>query len=95
MKGVNGTVLILFTVIKCVAQNFPGSPGLRLRASNTGGKDSIPEQGPKSHMPQLRPGATKLTKLLKKESIILSVCFLIFNMRITVSTLVRIKYIHS
>ena len=25
MKGVNGIVLILFTVIKCAAQNFPGS----------------------------------------------------------------------
>ena len=31
--------------------------GLGLHASNAGGPGSIPGQGTRSHMPQLRPGA--------------------------------------
>ena len=32
---------------------------LRLRAPNAGGQGSIPSQGTRAHMPQLRPGAAK------------------------------------
>ena len=47
-------------------RDFPGSPGLRLPTPNAGGLGSIPGQGTRSHMlqlrvggPQLRPSGTK------------------------------------
>ena len=40
---------------------------LRLFTSNAGGLGSIPSQGTRFHMPQLRPGAAKFKKIIIKE----------------------------
>ena len=39
---------------KVTSGNFPGNPLLRLRASNAGVLGSIPGQGTRSHIPQLK-----------------------------------------
>ena len=47
---------------KSQVKNIEGSlvvQWLRLRAPNAGGPGSIPGQGTRSHMPQLRPGTAK------------------------------------
>ena len=46
--------------------DLPGSPWLRLRAPSSRSPGSIPCQGTRSHVPQLRPGTAKLIK--KRES---------------------------
>ena len=40
-------------------RDFPGGPELRLWAPSAGGPGSIPGQGVRSHMLQLRPRAAK------------------------------------
>ena len=42
------------------SQRFPGGQGLRLYTPNAGGLGSIPGQGSRSHMPQLRAHMPKL-----------------------------------
>ena len=41
----------------CLLRDFPGGPGLRFRAPNAGDPGTIPGQGTRSHMLQLRSGA--------------------------------------
>ena len=40
---------------------------LRLSTPNAGRPGSIPGQGPRSHMPQQRPGTAKINKQIKKK----------------------------
>ena len=40
-------------------RDFPDGPVVKTRRSNAGGLGSIPGEGNRSHMPQLRPGAAK------------------------------------
>ena len=46
----------MFVRISLVAQ------WLRLHTSNAGGQGSVPDQGTRFHMPQLRPGIVKKKK---------------------------------
>ena len=41
---------------------------LRLSTPNAGRPGSIPGQGPRSHMPQQRPGTAKINKQIKKKN---------------------------
>ena len=50
----------VFIVIKRSNGDFPGGPMAKtLRSQGRGPPGSIPGQGPRSHMLQLRPGAAK------------------------------------
>ena len=40
-------------------RDFPGDPETRVHTPSAGGPRSIPDQGPRFHMWQLRPGAVK------------------------------------
>lgn len=63
MKGVNGTVLILFTVIKCVAQNFPGSLVVKTLHFHCRKHEFNPQSGtfymPSSAAPKVMPQETR------------------------------------
>lgn len=56
---------------------------LRLSTPNAGCPGSIPGQGPRSHMPQQRPGTAKINKLKKtkhhtfKKQMVLYKCWVI------------------
>ena len=47
------------TLKNSLLRDFPGVQWLRLQAPKEGSLDSIPGQGARSHLPQLRPSAAK------------------------------------
>ena len=58
--------------LKKTRRDFPGGPVIKLHAPDTGGLGSIPGQGTRCHMPQLRVPTTKIlhgqiNKLRKKK----------------------------
>ena len=50
----------IFRTTKIWKWDFPGVQWLRLCAPNAGGLGSIPDQGTRPHMLQLRPSTAKL-----------------------------------
>ena len=51
--------LIIDTLKKIITGTSLVAQWLRLHASNAGGPGSIPVQGTRSHMPQLKPGTAR------------------------------------
>ena len=55
-------------------RNFPGGPGAKPLCSQCRGPSSVPGQGTRSHIPQLRPGAAKLKKNRMKRLRVYKLC---------------------